>query len=256
MAKNINKAVECRLALDFVGAIELCTQALRIDRCNSEAYGLRAALQLEMSEFALAAQDASRALEYGGPALGPFRIRAMARYHREQWVAAIEDCDAVLELDQEDSDVWCMRGFAKGQILDTKGALEDSSQALHLNPSDAGALRVRGAAQLELGDLSGAIADLREALCLNPEDQRGMVLLAMAESKAAPEGLLETAEGAEFGNTIANLASLDSSLGGLDFMDGIQRDAQSELDDDNDDEDMKPIVSNCHVLQSFGRSKL
>lgn len=232
VSKHLDEARECISNGTFTTAVECCTSALKLDTANADAYVMRAAIYLQLGELGAAAEDASRALAHGGEdfsCLECFRIRAAARYQLGQWAAAIADCNLILETDSDDADVLSMRGFAKGQILDTKGALVDCLKAVALNPRDSGAWRVCGGAHLEFGKFQEAIKDFSECIRIDPRDTRAKLLLEMAQSKLSPQSTQKSPGAASKGvNSFASLASLEIGLGGLDFMDDIERDTDDE----------------------------
>ncbi len=178
-------------------AITAYTQALSIDRTNTDAYFIRGVIYQTIKRYDLAISDYSNVIEiknnhnlayyYRGEvyrdlnkydraiedynkaiAINPkyanaYKKRAIAYFCTNRYERTIEDYSAASAIDPNDAWVYRQRGHAYMVIGNYKKAIEDSSIALSMAPDDVDAISNRGIAYAFSGEKEKAIPDLKKA---------------------------------------------------------------------------------------------
>ena len=89
-----------------------------------------------------------------------YATRAAIRLQMGDYAGANRDATESLRLDsQQPSDSYMIRAIAKYNLQDYPGALEDNTKAIELAPSHALAYANRAGTKRKLGDVPGALND-------------------------------------------------------------------------------------------------
>jgi tetratricopeptide (TPR) repeat protein len=191
---------------------------------------VRAAVELEMSQFDDSIRDADEAIKLGADGPKTFLVRgvakaaqgnlengledidisvdkapeyALARFHRgrihfslEGYASAVEEFSAALEINPDWTEARVQRGYALLAQEEHAEARKDFERALEQSPQEADAYTGRAITHLAAGNKAAATEDLNKALALDPSNlrgrlQRATLLLEQSETQLAHEDLNE-----------------------------------------------------------------
>jgi Zn-dependent membrane protease YugP/Tfp pilus assembly protein PilF len=188
---------------DWAGAIDLYTQALRLDPRLASAYSNRGTAYVRAGRLDDALADLNKAVNLAPNAAGQRLQRSHVRMLRKEYDASLHDLDEALRrmpenvavvrlhqgnvrLDMGQYDLaiaaftealvrgghWplarCNRSLAYLRQGDLCAALADCDEAIRLAPEEPIAYNNRGVVLAKLGDYGRAVLDLRTAQRLNP----------------------------------------------------------------------------------------
>ncbi len=176
----------------FERAGALCTEVLRQDTANSQAWLLRAVIDIQTGNPERAEAAARQSLQ-SNPA--PARAHALlgdalCMLHRP--AAALESYEAALARDEELVSAHFGRGNALLALNRPRDAIASFDRVLATQPEDFEALLKRGNAQFECKELVAAVDSFDRAVALRPTDvvalcNRGSALLMLLNTDAALE---------------------------------------------------------------------
>lgn len=192
-----NLAYSELLKLDFQGAIEHYSQALRYDSNTIEAFNGRGQAYMQVKMIPEALSDFNNAIRSGlsTPKLFLNRGKCLVMLNRPS--EAIPDLSKSLELEPNAAEAWFFRASAKEKTSDVAGAASDYTEALKRKPDYIEALVNRGLLHMRAGKLSEAIADYSQAIQVNPNIpmvwnnrayaylQKGNIALALNDANQA-----------------------------------------------------------------------
>ncbi|CAN5908972.1 hypothetical protein BH11PSE8_BH11PSE8_00210 [soil metagenome] len=175
---------------DHAGAIADFTAAIRIAPSNSDAYNRRGIERTEIGELELAIRDYSAVIDLQPDGAPAYFNRALALARSDRAPAAAADFDRAIELDPTRPAFFSGRGRFREAQGDVQGAVQDHTRAIRLRPDDAQAYFDRASARRMQQDLEGADSDYSEAIRLSPQFaaayfNRALVRQSRAEFEAA-----------------------------------------------------------------------
>ena len=155
---------------EFDKAIADCTEAIRLNPQNAEAYWGRGhvykrrasstrRLRTSQSPFG-SIHDMPKSMVGG----------AYAYAKKGEFDKAIADYNEAIRLDPKHATTYYNRGLTYGKKGDHDKAIADFTEAIRLNPKDAEAYYSRGCTYGEKGDHDKAITDYTAAIRINPKN--------------------------------------------------------------------------------------
>ena len=167
---------------DLDGAIEDCSEALRLKPDYVNAYVVRGEGRRRKYEYAAAFEDFTEALRLDHNHVNAYIGRGNVRRNKLDHDGAIEDYNEALRLKPDYAEAYYARGIPQLDKGDIDGAIEYFNKALRLKSDHVGAYYVRGNARLKKNDFDGAIEDYREAIRLDNDHVNARSQLAAAFS--------------------------------------------------------------------------
>jgi tetratricopeptide (TPR) repeat protein len=167
---------------DFVGAISVCDEAIKLDSSYPVSYYMRGLAKHAEGLPDAALKDFDDAIRLGPRYASPYIDRAWIKLEKFDYDGAISDCNVAIRLDPKQSAAYNDRGVAKKEQGEVGAALRDFNEALSLNPNYTLAYRNRGSTELRKGDGEAAIADFNRAIELSPKDGIGYLERGEARS--------------------------------------------------------------------------
>ncbi len=164
---------------NLAGAIEDCTQALKLDDRLVHAYNIRGrarATTLRDPEGALA--DFRRAIKIAPEFSTAYMNRGRLFFKLGRIKEAFSDFDKGIALSPGDLEFLRMRGGHHLGQKNYKLALQDFERIVELAPTSPGAYMGRAAVRIASGDATGGLADARTSTRLDPKLWQGWVLQA------------------------------------------------------------------------------
>jgi tetratricopeptide (TPR) repeat protein len=189
---------------DFNRVIAECTEAIRIDPREAQAYFVRSTAWLQMNQLDRALSDLTEAIRlepraaiaYTGRAgvwamkgdldkaiadysqviqIDPTMLRAYTNRAglwgmKHEWDKAIADCNQAIRLDPRYTEGYVMRGCGWAKKGELNRALSDLTEAIRLEPRLANAYSSRGCIWLEKNQPDKALADFDEEIRLEPRE--------------------------------------------------------------------------------------
>jgi serine/threonine protein kinase/Tfp pilus assembly protein PilF len=157
---------------DYARAIDVCTQALKLDARNVEALRIRAEAYGDSGQWDYEIDDCTRALAIDAYHVQLFLDRGYAYLNSNQpdkFDRCIADCNAALRLDPKRPTAYANRGWAYNGKLDYQDALDDFNTALAMSPAIPLWYVSRGVIHARRGERANALADQIKALQLDPK---------------------------------------------------------------------------------------
>ncbi|HEV8060515.1 MAG TPA: tetratricopeptide repeat protein [Gemmataceae bacterium] len=145
-------------------ALELCNQALGLDRELAGAYGLRCQLHYSMNRWPEAAADCSAAIDRGLRLAEIYFIRAVVLNESRQAEETEADCSIALEIDPQHAGAYNFRGLMRARLGRSDEALKDYSDAIRLAPNWFAPYIHRAELQRSRGKLDPALVDFDKAI--------------------------------------------------------------------------------------------
>jgi tetratricopeptide (TPR) repeat protein len=152
---------------DFAAAIELFSQAIKLNSGVAFFFRLRGSAQRQAKNLGAALADYDRALALEPDSASFCHFRGDLKREMGDLEGAAADLDRAIELNPRDPESYQLRSGIRYERGDYKGTLEDLNKALDQTVSDE-LYYNRGLVKKNLNDDSGAIEDYRRALELNP----------------------------------------------------------------------------------------
>ena len=165
-----NRGYDKAINGDLTGAIDDCTEAIRLNPKNARAYLNRGLTKADSDDRNSAINDYTEAIRLNPKYSLAYHNRGLAKANSGDLPGAIADYTETLRLDPQNTQAYLNRGIAKANSGDHGGAIADYTEVLHLNPKNIYAYNGRGWAKANSGDLAGAFADYAEAIRLDPKN--------------------------------------------------------------------------------------
>jgi len=161
-------------------ALELLTQAIRLDPYYAEAYWFRGVVYDEIGKHKLAMEDYNQALKLQPSFALGYSSRGFAYIELGKYQHATDDCNTALYLNQKhafrynlkDAIAYFCLGIVYGRLDDQQRAIENYNKAIRLNPNFAKAYINRGLTYDDLGKHQKAIEDFSQAIRLKPNNAK------------------------------------------------------------------------------------
>lgn len=157
---------------DYARAIELLSEAIRLDPKLAAAWMARGYAQGELGQLERAVADYDEAIRLDPQDAEAWCNRGFVRAKLRQWPEALADLNAAIRLDAELAEAWHSRGWVHVQLGQYDQAAADYGEALRLGEDDAYLRFDRATCRLMLGQYAEAIEDLDRAIRLDPNDLR------------------------------------------------------------------------------------
>jgi len=160
---------ELRRDCDDLAAAEAdCTEALRRDPADAEAYHLRGTVRQQAEDTAGAVDDFTEAARLK-PAHWPSLLgRAVCRFVQHDYPGVVADCDAAVALNPGVARAFELRGSAYKFLGDLDAARANFDEAVRLAPAGVMAYNYRAGVHYARGDYAAAVRDHMEALKRDP----------------------------------------------------------------------------------------
>jgi tetratricopeptide (TPR) repeat protein len=188
-----------RARREYDRAIEIYTEAIRLDPRRAAAYIDRGNSYYNKKDYDRAIQDFTEAIELK-PSTVAFNNRGNAYRARKDYERAFQDYNEAIRLDPNYAFTFNNRGNGYRERKDYERAIKDYDRAIQLNPSYALAFNNRGLAYSEEKNYDRALADYEAAARIDPQaaqhKRMGHTLFflgRMAESAGAMERALKAA---------------------------------------------------------------
>jgi tetratricopeptide (TPR) repeat protein len=163
-----NLAYNELISLDFQGAIDHYSQALKDDPSTIEAFNGRGQAYLSTRKIPEALDDFNKAIQAGIVTPKLFLNKGKCLVFLNRGAEAIPDLNKSIELEPKSPEAYYFRGAAYEKTGDIPAATTDYNQALNLKPDYFEALVSRATVQMNSSSYQGAIEDYTKALALNP----------------------------------------------------------------------------------------
>jgi tetratricopeptide (TPR) repeat protein len=175
------EAEQCRRAADFEAAVELYTEALRLDPSLRPAYLHRGRIRTLQGQTDLATDDFASALQLGTDAVA-YWWRGDAHAVAGHYEDAVADYTWALELRPDLFLIRYNRAVALRQAGDLDTALDEFHEMIRTRPGHAPSYLNRGLVYLARGNLSRAAAEFRVALHHHPRSREAQERLEETEA--------------------------------------------------------------------------
>jgi len=168
--------------LDFQGAVQHYSEALKYDPSTVEAYNGRGQAYFQLRQIPQALEDFNNAIEAGivTPKLFLNRGKCLVMLNRPQ--EAIPDLTKSLELEPKSAEACYFRAVAREKTGDPENAIRDYGGAIRLNPNYVEALVNRGLLHYTASRFDEAIADYSAALKVAAANVQPMILTNRANA--------------------------------------------------------------------------
>jgi tetratricopeptide (TPR) repeat protein len=153
-------------------AIQLLSEAIRVNSRYTFAYLTRAYVYSQLQEFRQSLSDLDRAITLNPQFAKAYNNRGNLKYEKlNDLQGALADFDRAIAINPQYAVAYNNRGNLKNERLnDIQGALSDYNQAIIFNPQYAVAYNNRGNLKNErLNDIQGALTDYDRAIIFNPQ---------------------------------------------------------------------------------------
>ncbi len=176
---------------DYDLAISCCTEAIRLDPKNAEAYRTRGSAYGRKGENDKAIGDYTEGIRLDPQNAMMYRARGSAYDGKGEYDKAIADYTEAVRLDPKNAGAYYARISAYLKKGDYDKAIADYAEAIRLDPRNAEAYCARGSFYLRVkGDYDKAIADYTNAIRLDPKNgeaysERGSARAAKGEKGEA-----------------------------------------------------------------------
>lgn len=186
----VRRAYDQARAGDLHGASTLCSEALREDPLNPEAWLLRAVIAMRAGQPDEALYAARRALPVHPATAAIHALMGDAASALERPAEALQSYQSALQIDPDLGSALFGQGKALLALQRPREALPSLERLLRARPDDFEALMLRGRAQFDLRDLGGAFDSYTRGVALEPRSadahcNLGAVLLLMLRTEEA-----------------------------------------------------------------------
>lgn len=148
---------------EYVNAIDLFNEAIKLYRDNALAYFGRGTVYYNQKQYVQAIFEFDKAVELNPALYQAYYNRGNAYQNLNQYEQAIQNYSACLSLNPNDADTCYNRANAYFCLNQYDKAIADYDRTIALNPNYAAAYNNRGLAYQKLGNYSKAQADLAKA---------------------------------------------------------------------------------------------
>jgi tetratricopeptide (TPR) repeat protein len=192
-------------------AIADCSQAIRLDSTYAPAYNNRGLAYQAKGESDRALRDYTKAIALDPKLVLPYVNRCNVYHDKKELDRAMRDCDKAIQLETKYAPAYNSRG----NVYRAKGvyerAIADYTRAIELDPEDAASYDGRAKAYLSEGNAAQGLSDANRLLELHPDDAyalntRGSIYAALGRREDAI---------ADFKRALEKIPTLQSSKDAL-----------------------------------------
>ena len=231
-AKASQLFAEASNETDASKAIELYSQAIKINPAYYKAYNNRGILKMNNENEKGAMEDYNKAIELNPNYANAYYNRAILKSKGDR-KGAMDDYDKAIELCPNYAKAYYNRAILKNKKGDRKGAIDDYNKAIALEPNYAKAYNNRADLLRITGKLENAMADINIAIEKDNTDfvayiTRGEIYMDMGKyDEAIPD----------FDQALAINGSSKSALDHrAECLKKLEEREQSQLDEQKEDE--------------------
>ena len=184
---------------EYKQAINLFSQAIRINPEYSSAYNLRGDAYYNLGNYEKSQQDSSAAIRNNPNDANAYYDRGFSLYFAGEYNGAIIDHNQAIKLNPDFANAYYGRGLARYEIKENEKAIKDLNQAIAINPKFTSAYFQRGIIRREMGERLKAIKDFDEAIKINKKYteayyERGKTRYSLNEKPAAKKDFTKVIE--------------------------------------------------------------
>ena len=177
-----NLAYNQLISLDFQGAVNHYSEALKYDPSTIEAYNGRGQAYFQLRQIPQALGDFDKAIQAGIVTPKLFLNRGKCLVMLSRPAEAIPDLTRSLELEPKSPEAFYFRAVAREKTGDALQATDDYGKAIQLNPNYVEALVNRGLLHYTASRFDEAIADYSAALNNAAPNVQPMILTNRANA--------------------------------------------------------------------------
>lgn len=167
----INQGILQHNMKEYPKAIDLYTQALKLDRGSALCYTNRGLSYKEKGDVKEAIADYSEAIWLKPEMAKNYMLRGMLLHDSKQYQRALADYSEAIKRDANNDTAYFNRGIVKEIEKDYQSAISDFNESLNINPKRKSVYRYRASAWYHLGNLERASSDYEQALKLEPDNE-------------------------------------------------------------------------------------
>ncbi len=153
---------------EFKLALADFNKGIELDPLYAEAWNNRGNVYFNLKDYNSAIKDYTKAIELDRKYQLPFNNRGSCKRNQGDYAGALEDFSRAVEIDTNFFVAFHNRGLTKYYMKDYSGALQDYDRTIKLKPDYPDAYSNRGVAKYFLQDYKGALPDYDKAIQLNP----------------------------------------------------------------------------------------
>ena len=143
---------------------------IRIKPDFSEAWNVKAGLELERTDTVAALASLQKALEISSMDYIPYLRMAGIFDKQQKWKEAVEAMDNAIKIMPAESDFYINRGYLRYRNDDYMGAMSDYNYALELSPDNYNAMYNRALLRFEVRELDKALEDFSAIIKHDPKN--------------------------------------------------------------------------------------
>lgn len=151
----------------FAEAVEVASEAIRLDRGNAGAYSSRGNAYWWQVKYEQAIMDYSKAIEISPNQAGLYYCRGVICFQNRMYKLAISDLNKAIEMKCKNDAYW-VRSGAYYYLGRYQEAIRDVNKFIELNPKYANAYGWRALCYLKMGNKQLAKSDANRAIKLDP----------------------------------------------------------------------------------------
>ena len=148
-------------------AIEVYSDAIRLNPRDPRAYNQRGLLYYKKGEFENALRDLDEAIEWNSKSAEYYIARSMVYKRTKEYRLALADCTKAIELDDENAMCFYARGSTYSLNNEHELALADYNHTIELNPNYPEIYYIRGLTYRVIGNYNQAIRDFDKSIGQN-----------------------------------------------------------------------------------------
>ncbi|MEY2703861.1 MAG: hypothetical protein RLY43_2500 [Bacteroidota bacterium] len=169
--------------LDYLGAIEDCSQAIKINLSNADAYLYRGFAKLRLGKYQESIIDLNTSIKLDKTNLLAYLYRGLVKVQLESYQEAINDLNIYIKSNPTYSEAYFLRGKSSYNLEKHHESMVDFNKAIELSPNIGEYYMLRATLKLKLSDCRGAILDYDKCIELNSEE-KGVAFFARGWSKS------------------------------------------------------------------------
>jgi tetratricopeptide (TPR) repeat protein len=203
-----NRALQCEMAEDFMGAVSYCDLCLKLDPANSGVYAIRGRLLDDLERHEEAEAMYRKAVELNDA--NHIAWHALAKHSSQaEPKAALAEVEKAISLADSEATYYATKSRLLLRLDDFEGALECCDKAIELAPLDAGYVFDKAELLMQDGKEVAAIALYRKAIGLDDKHLPTLWRLARFYEEEQPDmaiGYINTVLSLEPGSQDAKLS--------------------------------------------------
>ena len=159
----IEEARRCIDTGEYRKAIDLCTEALRLNPDNMEAYAVRGRAYDYTEEYERAIDDLDKAIAAGANLAVSYHARGLAYLETEDYTRALNDFDASINVDPNFYKPYANRAYVHIKLRQIDSVIDDCNKVIELEPELSMGYQNRAVAHIKQGNIYQAMGDLATA---------------------------------------------------------------------------------------------